>query len=94
MRIYEYAPSMIHAKTLVADGVWSTVGTMNFDNRSLALNEEVTLSAEHRATAAELERLFLEDLRYAREIDRERFRRRPLFTRARERAATILSRVL
>lgn len=94
VRIYEYAPSMIHAKTLVADGVWSTVGTMNFDNRSLALNEEVTLSAEHRATAAELERLFLEDLRYAREIDRERFRRRPLFTRARERAATILSRVL
>ncbi|MCI0456448.1 MAG: phospholipase D-like domain-containing protein, partial [Gemmataceae bacterium] len=41
--IYEWQPSTLHAKTFVVDGLRSSVGTMNFDNRSLALNEEVTL---------------------------------------------------
>src|SRR5690606_14305492 len=39
VRIYEWTPSTLHAKTFVVDGLWSTIGTMNFDNRSLALNE-------------------------------------------------------
>src|SRR3954469_18461977 len=43
VRIYEYQPTMIHSKTIVVDGVWSTVGSMNFDNRSLAFNNESNL---------------------------------------------------
>ena len=38
VRIYEYQPVMVHAKTFVVDGLWSSIGTLNFDNRSLALN--------------------------------------------------------
>ena len=43
MRIYEYQPSMMHSKTFVVDGVWGSIGSMNFDNRSLAFNNESNL---------------------------------------------------
>ena len=43
VRIFEYQPTMLHAKTLAVDGRWATVGTMNFDNRSFQLHDEVTL---------------------------------------------------
>ena len=45
MRIYEWQPSTLHAKTFVVDGLWSSVATMNFDDRSLALNGAVALMA-------------------------------------------------
>jgi cardiolipin synthase A/B len=40
VRVYEWQPSTLHAKTFVIDGEWSTIGSMNFDNRSMALNDE------------------------------------------------------
>ena len=43
VRVYEYQPAMMHAKTIVVDGRWSTIGSMNFDNHSLALNDESNL---------------------------------------------------
>jgi len=43
VRVFEWQPTALHAKTFVVDELWSSVGTMNFDNRSLVLNEEVTL---------------------------------------------------
>ena len=94
VRIYEYQPSMVHAKTLVADGHWATVGTMNFDNRSAALNEESNLLMLDRALGARLDTIFLRDLRHARELRLEEFARRPWHEKVKERAATLLSRVL
>ena len=44
VRVYEYQPTMLHAKTLVVDGTWATIGSTNFDNRSFALNDEVNIS--------------------------------------------------
>src|SRR5262249_4842657 len=43
VEIYEYMPALLHAKTLVIDGVWSTIGSTNLDNRSFALNDELNL---------------------------------------------------
>ena len=43
VRVYEWQPSTLHAKTFVVDGAWVTIGSMNFDNRSMALNDEATL---------------------------------------------------
>ena len=43
VEIFEYQPTMLHAKTMVVDGAWSSVGTVNFDNRSFQLHDEVTL---------------------------------------------------
>jgi cardiolipin synthase len=68
IRIYEYTPAMMHAKTFVADGCWATVGTLNFDNRSTKLNDEVALVIRDDGFAAQLERTFMTDLEYAREV--------------------------
>ena len=94
VRVYEYEPSMIHAKTIVVDGVWATVGTMNLDNRSMAFNNECSFMALDREFARALERLFLDDLAYAREIDLPTFRRRPWWIRGVEQGAHLLSRIL
>src|SRR5215472_16062342 len=42
--VYEYQPSMIHAKILCIDGLWTVVGSTNFDNRSFGINDEVNLA--------------------------------------------------
>jgi cardiolipin synthase len=94
VRIYEYRPTMMHAKTLVADGEWGIVGSMNFDNRSLALNEESSLVVLDRGVGGALDAMFRDDLRFAREVRLAEFHRRPFWQRAVEAGAALLSRVL
>ena len=94
VRIYEYQPSMMHAKTLVVDGVFSSVGTLNFDNRSLAFNDESNLLVLDAAIGATMERIFLEDLRFSREIELATFRDRGWTQKLREQGANLISRLL
>jgi len=94
VRIYEYTPTMIHSKTLVVDGVWSSVGTMNFDNRSLSFNDETNFVALDGTFGARMEEMFMADLEYSVEIDLAGFRRRPLGERVIERGFDLVSRVL
>lgn len=94
VRIWEYQPAMMHAKTFVVDGVWSTVGGMNFDNRSLALNDEATLLVLNAEVGAHLAAAFQRDLRYAREIRLEGFRQRPWHQKVREWGSSLLSKFL
>jgi cardiolipin synthase len=94
VRIFEFQPTMMHAKTWVADGIWSGVGTMNFDNRSLALNNEVTLLVHDRRVGRTMDSLFLADLGHAREIDLAAFRARPALERLRELVAKLIDRTL
>ncbi len=94
VRIYEYQPTMIHAKTIVADGVWSTIGSMNFDNRSLAFNNESNLVAWDARLGAILDSTFLDDLRYAREIRLAEFKKRSMTDRLIELGSSVLSRLL
>ena len=65
VRVYEWQPTTLHAKTFVVDGEWLTVGSMNFDNRSMALNDEATLMVLDRKLGAEMNQVFLDDLRHA-----------------------------
>ena len=85
---------MLHAKTFVVDGQWSTIGSMNFDNRSMALNDEATLMVLDRIVGEEMNRVFLEDLTRAHEITIANFRQRSSFQRLRERGANLLTRLL
>ena len=62
---------MIHAKTLMIDGVWSVVGSTNFDNRSFGLNDEVNLAARCAPLAARLGEDFDRDLQRSRRITLE-----------------------
>jgi cardiolipin synthase len=56
---------------MVVDGVWATIGSTNFDNRSFALNEELNLTVYNRALAQSLEAAFAEDLRHSRRVTYE-----------------------
>ena len=58
VRIYEYQPTMMHSKTIIADGMWSSVGSMNFDNRSMAFNNESNLVVLDRRSARRWTRSF------------------------------------
>jgi cardiolipin synthase len=94
VKVYEYQPTTLHAKTFVADGLWSSVGTMNFDNRSLALNDESTLMVLDSTAGRRMEEVFFEDLRQAKEVDLATVRRRPWTQRVAEWAANQVVRLL
>jgi len=92
VRLWEYQPTMLHAKSLCVDDVWSSVGSVNFDNRSFQLNDEVTLCVQSERFAAELSAQFARDLEVSKEIDGERWNGRPLHHRARERVTQLARR--
>lgn len=94
VRIYEWQPTTLHAKTFVVDGQWSTIGSMNFDNRSMALNDEATLMMVDRSIGEEMDRIFLADLQHAEEIVTATFSRRSWSERIAERAAAFITRLL
>ncbi len=94
IRIYEYRDTMMHAKTLVMDGAWGAVGSMNADNRSMSFNEETMLLMLDDGLGATLEQQFLEDLKFADEIDLAVFRKRGIVDRVKEQATHLVRRVL
>ena len=94
VRIWEYQRTMIHAKTLTIDGAWASIGSVNFDNRSFQLQDEATLCVRDERFAAQLDEHFERDLRDAEEITLERWRRRSVAQRAKERALTLVRREL
>ena len=69
VEMYEYMPTMLHAKSLVLDGVWSSVGSVNFDNRSFQLHDEATLCVQSESFAALLSDQFERDLSDSERIE-------------------------
>jgi cardiolipin synthase A/B len=94
IRIYEYQPSMMHAKTFIVDGLWGSIGSMNFDNRSLAFNNESNLVFLDPALGAQMDSTFMDDLTRSKEITLDEFRRRPWYDRVIENGAAVFSRLL
>ncbi|MDP1847070.1 MAG: phospholipase D-like domain-containing protein [Solirubrobacteraceae bacterium] len=94
VRIYEFCPTMIHAKTLTIDGVWSSVGSVNFDNRSFQLQDEVTLCICSSEFAGRLDEQFERDLERSAEIEPGRWNGRPLHARASEAVVRLARREL
>ena len=77
--VYEYEPTMYHCKVLVVDGVWTSVGSTNFDSRSFRLNDEANLNVYDRAFAQRQTVDFENDLKRARQITYEMWKRRPWY---------------
>lgn len=94
VRIYEYLPTMIHSKTFVIDGQWSSIGTLNFDNRSLALNNESNLVVLDETIGSAMTSMFFSDLEHSIEIDLQKFMGRPWTERIMEWGANMISRLL
>jgi len=92
VRIFEYQPTMLHAKSMAVDGTWASVGTINFDNRSFQLNDEITLAVHSEDFCGALVESFEADLERSEEIDPERWRARGPASRARELATTVVRR--
>lgn len=84
VHVYEYKASLLHAKTIVVDGVWATIGSTNFDNRSFALNQEINLTVYNREIAQRLERIFADDLKYSERVTYEQWQSRSLYERVME----------
>ncbi len=94
VRIYEYKPAMMHAKSMVVDGVWSSIGSMNFDNRSLSFNNESQLLVLDADIGKQMNQIFMDDTRYSEEMKLETFRKRPWTGKVLEWGASRLRRLL
>ncbi|MBL8896349.1 MAG: cardiolipin synthase [Planctomycetes bacterium] len=94
VRIYEYLPGMMHAKMLVADQAWASVGTSNLDSRSFRLNFEVDATSDTPSFVARVAARFDAALRDAREVDARSFAARPLRHRLGERIAHLFAPLL
>jgi cardiolipin synthase A/B len=92
VQIFEYEAAMMHAKALMIDGLWSVVGSTNFDNRSFGLNDEVNLAVRDSGFNERLEEDFARDLANSTQMTYERWRRRPVLERAPELLGWVLER--
>ncbi len=84
IEIAEYQPTMMHTKATVVDGVMSIIGSANFDNRSLELNEELNVAVFSRELAQQLTADFERDLASSKRLVLAEWRDRPAHQRARE----------
>jgi len=94
IRIFEYQPTMMHSKTMVVDGIWTTIGSSNFDDRSFRLNDEVNVNVYDEGIAAEMEQMFFDDLAQSQEVELRKWFRRPMFDRLKENFADLFKRQL
>jgi cardiolipin synthase A/B len=88
--IHEYEPTMFHCKVMVVDGVWTSVGSTNFDNRSFAVNDEANLNIYDRDFARLQVRIFEQDLERSRRVTLEEWRNRPWHEKLWEHTTTLL----
>ncbi len=84
VRIFEWQGNVLHAKSAVIDGDWSTIGTFNLDHRSIFSNLEINLAVRDEPFGRAMERSFLLDLAGSREIEAQRFESRPRPERLRD----------
>jgi cardiolipin synthase len=94
VKIYERRNVVLHAKTAVIDGVWSTVGSTNLDSFSLLSDDEVNAVVLSREFAVEMERTFAGDLAQSDQIQNDKWKKRPLSQKIKEAAAHLFSRWL
>ncbi len=80
-KIYEYQPTMMHAKTMIVDGTFATVGSTNFDNRSFRYNDEIDAAVFDRGLARRLEQMFETDLEKSRPYTYQQWIHRPALKR-------------
>jgi cardiolipin synthase len=76
IEIYEYQAGLLHAKTMTVDGIWATIGSTNLDSRSFALNTELNAVVYDKEVVSRLEKIFADDLTYARKVHLRRWRGR------------------
>ena len=84
VKIFEYQPTMIHTKAMVIDGIFSLVGSSNFDPRSSQINEELDLAIYDREFSSRMEAMFESDLKHSTEYTLQQFKNRSFWERMTE----------
>jgi cardiolipin synthase A/B len=90
VRIFEYQRTLLHQKVMIVDGVWCAIGSSNFDDRSLEINDEITVGCHSPELTKRFEDVFLADARHCVELERESWMRRGLFHRLKDNAYYLL----
>ena len=90
VKLYHYQPALLHAKAMVVDGIWATVGSSNIDLRSLELNNEANVVVVDAGFAQEMEQIFLADQAHSTQIEPAEWPNRSLSRRLAERLALLL----
>ena len=94
VKIYERRGAMLHAKTVVIDGVWSTIGSTNLDWRSFLHNYEINAVVLSPGFGSEMQKMFEADLAASDQITLEKWSSRPIKSRVSEITARLWSRLL
>lgn len=81
VQMFEYQPTMIHNKVMVVDGIWTTIGSINFVNRSMKKNAEANVAIYDRGFASIVEKMFLADLEKSEAFTRKKWKKRGLLAR-------------
>lgn len=82
VKIWEYDKTLLHQKVIVIDGLWSSVGSTNFDDRSFQLNDEINVGLLDAQLAAQLRAAFAADLRHAKQRKFDEWQDRSLWHKA------------
>ncbi len=79
VEFHSFLPSLYHCKVMIVDDAFVTMGSINFDNRSFSINDEVNINIVDRATARAFQQSFADDLARSKPLTREAFRSRPFY---------------
>ena len=82
IQLHEYTPALLHTKMMIVDGAWATVGSTNFDNRSMAMNDELNVMFYDQTIAKRLEEIFVEDIARSHKLTHEQLENRQWLHRA------------
>jgi len=94
VKIYERQDALLHAKTVLIDGVWSTIGSTNLDWRSFTNNQEINAIVLGQDFGAQMQAMYEKDLESSKQITLEDWRKRSIVARIKERAARFWARFL
>jgi cardiolipin synthase len=92
IEIYEYDPGMIHQKLLIVDGIWTVLGSTNFDNRSFHLNDEVNIASYDGNLSKDLSDLYMSDLKDSHRVTYDEWKKRPLWDKLFEWTGKLIER--
>ena len=94
VKLFEYPYTLLHQKVMTVDGIYSIVGSSNFDDRSFETNDEVTLGILDAPTALRLDAIFEKHMKRAQPIEIEKWRKRPLRQKIQDYAAYSINELL
>ena len=84
IKIYEYKKTLLHQKVMIVDGLWSAVGSTNFDARSFEINDEISMGIVDPGIAAQLKAAFEEDMKSAEQVQPDSWSNRPIIHKVKD----------